>query len=70
MTLSDDSRPSDKLDIADDELEIVDAYEAGQLKSVATEAERARLKAAASVTPEVAHPDWRTSPSSAPSRAR
>jgi|694.fasta_scaffold05718_11 hypothetical protein len=70
MTMSDDSRPSDKLDIADDELEIVDAYEAGQLNSVATEAERAGLMAAASATPEAGHSDWQTSPSSAPSRAR
>lgn len=47
MTLSDDSRSSDNLDIADGESEILDAYEAGQLKSVATKAELARFEAAA-----------------------
>ena len=48
MTLSDDSRSSDNLDIADGESEILDAYEAGHLKSVATKEELARLEAAAS----------------------
>ena len=36
--------------IDDDELEIVDAYEAGKLKSVATKSELAKLKAAARAT--------------------
>jgi len=47
MTLSGGSRPNDKLDIADEELEILDAYEAGQLKSVATKPELAKFEAAA-----------------------
>lgn len=48
--MSDDFRPGHSLDIADDELEIVAAYEAGQLKSVATKAELARFEAAARAT--------------------
>ncbi len=50
MTLSDDSRPGHSLDIADDELEIVDAYESDQLKSVATKSELAKFEAAARAT--------------------
>lgn len=50
MTLSDDSRPGRNLDIADDEIEIVSAYEADQLKSVASKAELAKFEAAARAT--------------------